>query len=245
MKSFKLWLAALFVGAIAMPLINGSVASAQGQPVLECTFSGAFPEGMCDMAILKEVSVNGGSFVDANTSLEAAQAAVGNTVTWRITVTNESTGDYLNPIFTVYIEDVLPAGFNLGSAVASDGSFSSNIWTLPLITEVGEGSFSNLPSVLTLTTTATTVGLFENIANFSEYDECGDDCIVDYWDTNPENDQNSAFVNVSAPPVVLGESTPVVLAATGSGTTESLVAAGLIGATLLTLGYSRFARKQN
>ena len=171
-------------------------------------------------------------------------AVIGDTVTWRITVTNESTGDYGSPLFTVWISDVLPAGFNLESAVPSDGSFSSNTWELPLITEVGEGFFSNLPAVLTLTTTATATGLSENVAAFSEYDGCGDDCVGPYADDESDNNSDSAWVNISAAPVVLGESTPVVLAATGSGVIESLVAAALIGSTLLTLGYSRFAGRK-
>ena len=155
------------------------------------------PEGNCDMAILKEVSVNGGAFVDANTSPDAVNAVIGDTVTWRITVTNESTGDYGSPLFTVWISDVLPAGFNLESAVPSDGSFSSNTWELPLITEVGEGFFSNLPAVLTLTTTATATGLSENVAAFSEYDGCGDDCVGPYADDESDNNSDSAWVNIS------------------------------------------------
>src|SRR3990167_10359181 len=93
MQSVKLFVTSLFVSALAMPVLMSGLVFAQAQ----CVFS--FPEGSisqsenCDLAIQKEVSVNGSAFVDANTSAEAAQAVVGDSVVWKISVTNPSVPD--------------------------------------------------------------------------------------------------------------------------------------------------------
>src|SRR5690349_46581 len=55
---------------------------------VRCTVQdGEFPtmttEG-CDLGIIKQVSVNGGAFADADTSPDAVPAHVGDTVTWKI-----------------------------------------------------------------------------------------------------------------------------------------------------------------
>ena len=250
MRSFKLGIAALFVSVLAMPVLAGGVALAQPVPVLQCgqiqtiddeTFITNFTTENCDLGILKEVSVNGGAFVDANTSPDAAQAALGDSVVWRVTVTNPSVpDDGFIPVGDVLVADVLPSGVSFNSSTASEGSYdnTSNTWEFTM------GLSTTFPIVLTINTTSTSIGLFENVASFDEYCFPSGDCNIEpYGDINPENNTDNAFVNIGGPPVVLGETTPVVLAATGSGVTESLVAAGLIVSTLGSLGYSRFARK--
>lgn len=246
MKSFRLLMVSIFGSLLLMPALVGSVVSAQQQQI-ECVL-GPEVDFACDMSILKEVSVNGGAFLDANTSPEAANASVGNTVIWRVTVSEGSIEGVNFPTGEAYISDVLPGGFTFTSFLPSVGSYdpSSNVWTLPLHSFPVEFPESNLPATLTITSTAAATGLFQNVVTLSEYDPCIDGCIgpvVAFADNFSENNSDGAWVSVSAAPVVLGDSTPVVLAATGSGVLQSAVAGGLILTTLGVLGYSRFARR--
>lgn len=235
----------IFGSLLLMPVLVGSVVSAQPAPVLECVIF--FGEGSasssqdCDLAIKKEVSVNSGPFLDANTAAEAASATVGNSVVWRISVTNPLVPDdgYI-PFGIVRVSDALQPGIAFVSSTTSDGSTydeSSKVWQFNL------DSSTTFPVILTINTTASATGLVENTAFLSGYACDGPDFFCEYGDTNPENNLDSAFVNISAVPVVLGETTPVVLAATGSGVLQSAVAGGLILTTLGVLGYSRFARR--
>ncbi|HLG91004.1 MAG TPA: hypothetical protein VI336_02495 [Candidatus Saccharimonadales bacterium] len=243
MKSFKLWLVALFVSTLAVSVFSLASVSAQTGGILQCVQEE--PIDNCDLGIKKEVSVNGGTFLDANASAEAANAVVGDTVTWRITVDREGTDFDGFPVGTIIVGDNLPSGVTYISTSTSDGSTydeSSDIWQFTLDIP------TTYPVTLTINTTAAGIGLAQNIAFLSGYicdvsDFCEDS--GEYSDSNRLNNGDEAWVNISAAPVVLAESTPVVLAATDSGITESLVAAGLIAATLGTLGYSRFARKNS
>ncbi|MBI2007893.1 DUF11 domain-containing protein [Candidatus Saccharibacteria bacterium] len=250
MKSFKLLVAGAFVFALLTPVFWGRTVSAQTQDtVLQCAipeveFGEILVTDGCDLSIQKEVSVNGGAFVDANTSGEAVSATVGQSVVWRISVTNTSDID-AEEFFvtgTVIVGDNLPAGVTYVSSLASDGSTydqANDVWQFTL------DNSTIYPLTLTINTTATNTGLAQNIAFLSGYLCDPPSFFCEYSDSNNLNDGDEAWINVSAAPVVLAESTPVVLAATGSGVTESLVAAGLIAATLGTLGYSRFARKNS
>ena len=247
MKSIKMLVAGAFVAALLIPVFVGGVVRAQTTGgVLQCESDGQLEPDDCDLAITKEVSVNGGAFVDANTSGEAAQANVGDSIVWLITVTNPSVPDegYF-PTGTVQVGDNLPPEVTYVSSLASDGSTyneSSDIWQFNL------DSSTTYPLTLTINTTAASTGLAQNIAFLSGYacDEL-DEVIFfcEISDSNTENNADQAWADISAAPVVLGESTPVVLAATGSGVAESLVAAGLIVSTLGLLGYSRFANRQS
>jgi len=243
MKSFKLLISGAFVFALLTPVFAVGVANAQvqidGIPVQCLIGSGEFTElesDGCDLSLQKEVSVNGGAFVDANSAAEAASATLGDSVVWRISINNESSEG--SPVFGFRVSDVLPAGVTFASSSASEGAYddSSGIWQFTL------SAVSTFPVTLTLNSTATSTGTFENSAAFSQYNG---ETWGPYTDANASNDTDSAFVSISAAPAVLGDTTPVVLAATGSGAVESLVAGSLILTTFGVLGYSRFARSRN
>jgi uncharacterized repeat protein (TIGR01451 family) len=237
------------VGAIPLmlPLGIGAVAHASEVEPLQCSY----PETQvqdeesgingCDLGIDKTVSVDGGNtFVEADTSATAAQTTVGKTVIWQITVSNQSDAGY-TPYGTITVNDILPsAGVSYVSSSATAGTYDNNAgtWTIPL-TNGDEGT--NLPATLTITTTSTATGLFENTATLATYSSCGDDCgTFAYSDSNPDNDSNSAWIDPSAQPVVLGTSTTTTptqsLTNTGNGTALQTLAAGtLMAATAATL----------
>lgn len=180
----------------------------------------------CDLAIDKQVSINNGPYAEADTSADAAQAQVGDTVTWQITVSNDSDG--LVPTGDLTVGDVLPAGVAYDSYTASTGSYASGVWSFDLT--------GNLPATLTITSHSTETGLFENTAAFATYDPCLDGCSGAgiYSDANPDNNSNDAWIDPSGQPVVLAENT---LVNTGSGVALQTIAAGTLiaaaGATLL------------
>lgn len=243
MKSFKLLISVAFVFALLTPVFLGRTAYAQQAPVLQCAFE-VFPEGAsCDLAIKKEVSVNGGAFTDANTAGDAVAAFVGDVLTWKVSVANESTLGG-NPEGTVRVSDLLPAGVSFVSATASDGTYdnSTGTWEFTLTTS------TTYPVTLLINTTAASEGTAQNTAAFDQYDppQCDENCNLPYGDFNPENNSDDAFANISTRPVVLAASTtapPQVLAETSSSIIQSIVAAGLIVLTLVVIGYSRYARK--
>src|SRR3989344_3914493 len=117
MRSFKLLVAGAFVLALLTPAFVVGTVRAQELDLMEwgCyiedgEFSFVTTEG-CDLALQKEVSVNGGAFFDADTSAEAVSATVGDSVVYRISITDTSTIDrdyYVGGAVQVY--DVLPAG---------------------------------------------------------------------------------------------------------------------------------------
>jgi len=251
MKSFKLLVTGAFVFALLTPVfwIRSGSAQTQIDTVLQCAYIDAeFGEQLitngCDLSLIKEVSVNGGGFVDANTSAEAAQAAIGDSVVWRITISDTSDIDIQGYYVTgtVQVYDTLPTQVTYVSSSASDGSTydaTSGVWQFTL------GASNVPPLTLTINTTATSTGLAQNIAFLSGYLCDPPDFWCEYSDSSNANDGDQAWAEISAPPVVLGETTPVVLAATGSGVAESLVAAGLIVSTFGLLGYSRFSNRQS
>ena len=133
---------------------------------------------------------------------------VGNTVIWKITVTNNSS-EGLTPHGYVYVEDAIPSsGFNLTSWSATSGTYgvfngpNSDIWALPLLQGPEDGPFTTtLPATLTLTTTSTAAGLFENTATLSRYDPGSCDGGCTYVDGNSDNNSNDAWVDPTIPPV--------------------------------------------
>jgi uncharacterized repeat protein (TIGR01451 family) len=203
-------------------------------PIVQCDgVDGEFPFQTttgCDLSVDKQVSVNGGDYSEADTSADAAQANVGDTITWKITVTNNS-DEGLTPAGTVYVSDVLPsAGVSYVSSSASAGDyitsgFFANNWLLPL----SDGSTSNLPATLTITSTSIATGLFQNIATLSKYDtgHCDGGCT--YADSDSSNDSDDAWIDPSAKPSVLADST--TLTNTGNGLGASLVAGGMLALT--------------
>ena len=81
---------------------------------------------LCDLSVDKQVSINGGAFEDADTSAAAVSAHIGDTATWKITVTNTST-EGLTPHGAVYIKDLLPNGVTYGDLyTASAGAYSGH-----------------------------------------------------------------------------------------------------------------------
>ena len=213
------------------PLAITNTVSAQvvKQDLISCDF---FQQAntVCDLGIKKEVSVNGGAYVDANSQAEAATAQVGDTITWKVTVTNGL--PLTMPIGDVDVSDVLPAGVNFVSAVASTGTYSANVWHFTVGVD-GDGYSSNLPATLFITTTAQTVGTVMNEANLAAY-YCDGSC--SYSDADSSNNSDPAYVIVQTAPQVLGDSTtatPQVLGAstlanTGTGVLASALAGFLI-----------------
>ncbi len=248
MNSFKKLAVSLAYASSVMvaPLALAGVAHAQ-QLVVQCSNNQEVilldQRLICDLNVDKLVSVNGGPFVEADTSADAAQATVGDTITWKIIVSNNST-EGLIPYGFVYVHDVLPSGVAYVNSSASAGNyitsgFFANYWYIPLL---GGGEFpsTTLPATLTITSTSTATGLFKNTATLAKYDtgSCDGGCV--YADGDPTNDSNDAWIDPSAKPVVLAASTE--LTNTGSGTAASIIAGGLIAATL---AVSLYGRKQN
>ncbi len=204
---------ALFLLALATPTMANaivlpcdSVVACLPRPVpLECPTvqiteggqSVSFNTEFCDLAVDKQVSINGGTFVEADTAPDAAQAQVGDTVTYKIKVTNNSS-EGLTPHGIVYVSDVLPGGVTYVSSSATAGNyitngFFANYWYLPLLN--GDNT-SNLPATLTITTTSNATGLYQNTATLAKYDingQCDGGC--PYVDANAANDSNDAWID--------------------------------------------------
>lgn len=236
MKIFKrILIAAVGVGSLAAPIGLGAVAHAQ-----------EFTPCFRDLSLNKQVKVPGGVFVDAHTSSSAPSATVGDTVEWKISVTNVTSGgcEEFDLPGTIVVHDILPAGFTF---VSSSGlptyDSSTNDWKFPAATVGSMGTVE-----LTIDTTATQGGTFENVATLSNLIICqqqieaditcttynyaidnADDPLYGVKDKNTQNDSSNAWVSISGKPVVLGEST--TLPNTGSGVGASLAAGGLIAAT--------------
>jgi uncharacterized repeat protein (TIGR01451 family) len=260
MKRAKMLLtsASFVLGSFFMPLVGGRVAAASCDAVGEqCSLPSLDTNPLvcdnpsvevfeptaegCDLSVDKQVSVNSGPFVEADTSAAAAQAHVGDTITWQITVSNTSDSG-LVPRGSVTVNDVLPtAGVTFDSYTASAGTYSGSAWTFDLK--------GNLPASLTITSHSAATGLFQNTASLSFYDSCSDDCLGTYVDSNSANNSNDAWIDPSAPPAVLGLSSgdPQVLALTntGSSTVPSLIAGTLIVGTIGIAGYGRLYRRSN
>lgn len=220
MKVTKILVTSALVLGLSVTFLSPSkVAAAVVSPIVECPTStgGEFPEVSnnvydCDLSVNKQVSVNGGAFVDADSSATAASAYVGDTITWKITVQNTNTE--LTPRGTAYISDILPAGVSFNSSVASngefignDGSYFANNWVLPLLRTDGDSLVTALPATLTITTTANAIGLLKNTATLSKYDNGQYDGGAVYKDANSTNDTNDAYVNIQSKPQVLAATT--------------------------------------
>jgi uncharacterized repeat protein (TIGR01451 family) len=147
MKRVKLLLASAgFVLALAVPLINAGMAQAVALDQIDQSVAlrcrkvvedGEFPSitsttNGCDLAVDKQVSINGGIFVEADTSSDPAMAHVGDTVTYKITVSNTSDDpSSMTPQGIVTVHDLLPSGITFGSATASAGIYSESTGAQP------------------------------------------------------------------------------------------------------------------
>ena len=214
MKHIKLVLVlVLFAFAFSVPALAGSHASADNfnnGGTLKCYYEEDPSSDGCDLALTKLVEVNNGGFVSAETSNAAAQAEVGDTVTWQVTITNNSVEGW-TPYGTVTVQDILPSGFTNVSSVTSTGTFTDNDWTF----DVND----TLPATLTVTSTASTAGLFENTATLTGYTCNTDQVDPPYADADPSNNSDSAYVNVTAVPVA---ATPTPTPAATVTTTSSV-----------------------
>jgi uncharacterized repeat protein (TIGR01451 family) len=199
MKRIKSMAAALLMSAtLIAPLLAVVPAQAAQVVSLRCDYSEEILSEIgisgCDLSLAKQVSVNGGEYQDADTAAQTAQAKIGDTITWKITVTNTSEQGY-EPFGIVTVHDIPPTGVTVTGSSASTGTYSNGDWTFTV-----EG---NLPATLVITSTANTSGQLENTAAFTDYtpEDCpGGPCIdPPYVDSNSANNSNSAFVNVAAP----------------------------------------------
>jgi uncharacterized repeat protein (TIGR01451 family) len=246
MKNVKtVLILAFFALAVAVPVLKTSMAQAE-QVSLLCSYNSnveiesyhTTSEG-CDLGIIKQVSINGGSYVDADTAGAAAAAQVGDSVTWKIFITNNS--DQGNtPFGIVTVHDVLPAGVTAGDATANTGTYSNGDWVFTLGQKAA-------PSLI-INSTAATVGLVKNTATFTDYNpnNCDGECVdPPYFDSNNDNNTNDAFVNIAAVPVVPAPVTHVkpvtpVLVNTGQNPLFAMMAAfGLATAAVIVFNYDK------
>jgi len=243
----------LMICGLGVPLVVAPAALAEPTN-LECRYSEVEISEVgiesCDLAIIKQVKINNGEYVAAGSTAQAAQAKVGDTVTWKITVSNNSTHNE-NPFGIVKVHDSLPSLLTLTAANASSGEYdsSSGDWTFTLE--------NNLPATLVITSTAKHSGTAQNTATLTDYqpDNCDGPCQdPPYVDANSANNTSSAFVHIAAPvTVVTSQAAPAPAAPkTGFGVNlaqpwQTLAAYGLGSIVLLALAHyvSKFARLSN
>lgn len=241
MNKLKLLLASTLLAVVAVAPLGVSSASAEeavnNQNKLLCRYADSdywclTTEG-CDLSVSKTVSVNGAAAVEADTAETAAQAKVGDTLVWTITVKNTSSIEGESyPVGTVTVKDIVPAGLTVtGLNDSTGGTFMDGNWTFDL-----EG---NLPATLTVTTTATTAGMIVNTASLNEYkapeikyeSRVNDAIVIDqvsgYYDADSSNDSNSAYVNVVAPATPAAVTTPKA-PDTGLGSDSALAETAIV-----------------
>jgi uncharacterized repeat protein (TIGR01451 family) len=233
MRFRKQLLTVSFVVSSVLPLAGASVGAISINPkvsldalplvcrIPDGEFTSYTSEG-CDLGLDKQVSVNGGAFSEADTSVDAVAATVGDTVSWKITITDQSASG--TPQGSVVVHDVLPSGVSFSSYNASSGTYASNDWTVSLP--------GNLPATLTITSTAVATGEAMNVANLATYNyQCDGPCSGVYQDADPDNDSDTAWINVSAKPVVLSDNEtvpPKVLALVDTGSNLGASIAALL-----------------
>jgi uncharacterized repeat protein (TIGR01451 family) len=199
----------ILICSMSLPIVLTAPVHAQATGIICFSNVENYTTEGCDLSVNKQVSVNGSVFIEAHTSDAARQAQIGDTVTWKIIVTNNSTAEQ-PPVGNVTLSDLMPSGFTESSHLASVGAYSSGEWSFGL-------SGDNLPATLTITGIADKVGLMENIATLSTYDPCGDNAMTEsfcidpaYEDSDNTNNSSNAFVNVTAIPIIpITPATPV------------------------------------
>lgn len=221
----------------------------------------------CDLILDKKVSVNGGTFVEAETAGQALNVNVGDTVTWQIKVSNNSPEDHY-PTGQVTVDDVLPSGVSLNDSGVSPttGEYNKDTGKWIFNLDFDNPEIKQDPT-LTLTTTATTAGLIVNTASLSDYNLCAgvnapefcygpsfaansvntsQDNNSDwaYIDAIKDNNSHSAYINVAVKtaPAPTTSTTAPKAPKTGFGVSQTnplaIIAAGVGGASSLAgLGY--------
>jgi uncharacterized repeat protein (TIGR01451 family) len=236
---------------IAVPLSSGSSVFAWSNNLHCFNTQDSMSVQVCDLAIDKQVSVNGSAFVDAPTSTTAVQAHVGDSVIWKVIVSNNSSVG-LTPKGSVTVSDVVPTGLSNVTTSASEETFTNGKWTF--------GLHDGLPATLTITSTASTLGLIENSAALTGYIYCQDtnvdsvdssaqvSCGHPYVDDVKSNNASNAFINVVAVPVIPAPVTPapavkaVVKAPnTGFGVLNASPVSAVLGYGLVAAAFFGFA----
>jgi uncharacterized repeat protein (TIGR01451 family) len=205
----------------ALFLLLAPVSAYADAGTLGCYYGEMFTYDNCDLSLDKQVKVNNGPSVEAPTAAQAVTAHVGDTLTWTVTVSNTSVnpvnGQYeLLPDGTVTVSDILPSQVKLDSYTITgdpDSTYADGVWTISVA--------DNLPSTLTIVTTATSTGLIENTASFSGYtppcyavNTCLDPA---YNDANSSNNTASAFVNIPGAVTPAAVAVPATPAAPNTG----------------------------
>lgn len=158
---------------------------------LQCSSAYGNTSFGCDIAIDKQVSVGSSSFTEAQTAAAAVPAQVGDTVTWKVTINNNSYNK--RPIGELTVDDLLPSGVTYDSYSATTGVYTSSTgeWTFDLAGKV--------QPILTIVTTANATGLTENTATMAEYLPPCSHQQVPFSDFDGSNNTANAFINVPTP----------------------------------------------
>lgn len=201
----------------------------QQAPVLDIDKPATDTPITCDLALKKEVSVNGTDFFDANTTDAAPQANIDDVITYKITVTDVTSLPYAINGGTVVVNDVLPSGLSLVSATPSAGTLTADSWIYSYQTSA---TLIIRAKVLTSGTINNTAVLNTNVDQSTP--NCDGICPTDM--SNGNNIDN-AYITVKAKPQVLGATTTATLVDTGSSPLgQTIVASAII---LLTIFVAR------
>ncbi|HWB38805.1 MAG TPA: hypothetical protein VG604_01035 [Candidatus Saccharimonadales bacterium] len=145
----------------------------------------------CDLALVTQVSVNDGDFVTATSSSSPVKAAVGDTITIRLSASNDSLND-LTAFGFVTVTNVLPGNLSLVSSSATGGTYSNGNWVFT--------AEDDLPASLTLITKATAAGSVADTATYTDYlpDNCDGPCEdPPYFDANAANNSSAGFILIN------------------------------------------------
>ncbi len=177
-----------------------------------------------DLAIDKQVSINGEAYTEADTNLDSALAYIGQTISWKINVISISNNYTSNGATSITVSDLIPNQFTFQSFTTTVGSYDQNtgVWLIPLPISSSPGE------TITIVTKASTASQFiKNTAALTSINSIIDEesSSTDFSDGNIANNSNDAVVTVQTKPDsphVLGESTtndPHVLGASTLATT--------------------------
>lgn len=154
------------------------------------------PDG-CDLSLDQVVSVNEGEFTQANTTASAISVQNGDTVTYRITITDQSDENVEVPTGLVTVTDILPASLTLKSFSTSTGTFNADTGAWTFFVE------ESLPATLVLTAqvNTSTPGLIANTATMTDYtpDNCDGGLCPDppYVDANAANNSHVTYIIIN------------------------------------------------
>lgn len=182
----------------------------------------------CDLALKKEVSINGTDFFDANSADTAPQANINDVVTYKITVKDATAQPYYISSGVVVVEDILPSSLSLIDTVPNTGIVTDGVWTYSyqssatLVVHAKVLASGNINNTAILNTNVD-----------QNYASCDGPCFTDMGNGN---NTDNAYIVVKAKPQVLGATT-ATLADTGSSLLgQTIVASAII---LLTIYIAR------